>query len=109
VDGTDASVFKSDFGRSQFKNPCPGGFAAVEKSGQTISYTASDDGDLEKGVPFPNPRFIVFGTGEDKVLDNLTGVIWSRENGALADVEDWSWAVELCTMKPDLWTVTNSD
>ena len=23
VDGTDASVFKSDFGRSGFKNPCP--------------------------------------------------------------------------------------
>ena len=23
VDGTDAAVFKSDFGRSQFSNPCP--------------------------------------------------------------------------------------
>ena len=23
VDGTDAAVFKEDFGRSQFKNPCP--------------------------------------------------------------------------------------
>ena len=102
VDGTDASVFKSDFGRSQLKNPCPGGFAAVEKTGQTTSYTTGDDGDLKKGVPFPNPRFIVFGTGEEKVLDNLTGVIWSRENGAAgADVGDWSMAVELCMMVPD--------
>jgi hypothetical protein len=59
VDGSDAAVFKSDFGRSGFKNPCPGcpPRAPVQKTGQTTSYATGDDGDLEKGVGWPEPRF----------------------------------------------------
>ena len=30
--------------------------ARVPKTGQTTSYAARDDGDLEKGVAWPNPR-----------------------------------------------------
>ncbi|MBW1812442.1 MAG: DUF1566 domain-containing protein, partial [Deltaproteobacteria bacterium] len=49
-------------------------YAPVEKSGQTTSYTSSDDGDLEKGVVWPDPRFV--DNGDGTVTDNLTGLMW---------------------------------
>lgn len=48
--------------------------APVEKTGQTTSYATGDDGDLEKGVAWPNPRLTDNGNGT--VTDNLTGLIW---------------------------------
>ncbi|MBF0552787.1 MAG: DUF1566 domain-containing protein, partial [Deltaproteobacteria bacterium] len=50
--------------------------APVPKTGQTTSYATGDDGDLEKGVPWPNPRFTDNGNGT--VTDNLTGLIWLK-------------------------------
>jgi hypothetical protein len=77
VDGTDASMFKSHFGRSMFKNPCPpNGPAPVPKTGQTTEYTPGDDGYFEKGVEWPNPRFT--DNGDGTVTDNLTGLIWLK-------------------------------
>ncbi len=64
VDGTDAAVFKEDFGRSAFKNPCPDCTSSLDapaplaKTGQTTSYATEDDGHLQTGVEWPNPRFI---------------------------------------------------
>jgi len=75
-DSSDAATFKTDFSRSSMKNPCPGGFAPVPKTGQTTSYATGDDGDLERGVPSPNPRFTDNGNGT--VTDNLTGLIWLK-------------------------------
>ena len=51
--------------------------ASVPKSGQTTMYTAGDDGDLEKGVAWPGPRFTVDGAGLC-VTDNLTDLMWVR-------------------------------
>jgi hypothetical protein len=73
----------------------------VLKTGQTTSYVAGDDGDLEKGVASPNPRFtknvnaandngagggnanngICDGseTCNGTVTDNLTGLIWLQK------------------------------
>jgi hypothetical protein len=48
--------------------------APVPKTGQTISYTVGDDGDLEMGVEWPSPRFITSTTGI--VTDTLTGLVW---------------------------------
>lgn len=66
--------------------------AAVPKTGQTKCYTAAadseedcpedsggypgQDGDHQKGVTWPNPRFTVSG---DTVTDNLTGLIWLKD------------------------------
>ena len=50
--------------------------AMVPKTGQTTSYAAGDDGDLEKGVAWPNPRFTDNSNGT--VTDNLTGLIWLK-------------------------------
>jgi hypothetical protein len=139
VDGSDAMLFKTDFGRSAFFEPCPpynepfpcnpcpygmidcgtkcvdpltdgdfcgvdsaclggvvcgttdrciagicedvgggGGYqAAVEKTGQTTSFATGDDGDLEEGVVWPNPRFT--DNSDGTVTDNLTGLIWLKE------------------------------
>jgi hypothetical protein len=51
--------------------------APVPKSGQTNSFTPGDDGDFEKGVAWPNPRFI--DNGDGTVTDNLTGLIWLKD------------------------------
>jgi virulence-associated protein VapD len=54
-----------------------GATADLPKTGQTTSYAAGDDGDLEKGVAWPSTRFTVDGTGFC-VTDNLTGLMWVR-------------------------------
>jgi alpha-tubulin suppressor-like RCC1 family protein len=58
----------------------------LAKTGQTTSYAAGDDGALQKGMAWPNPRF----TNPDEstpitgtiVLDRLTGLEWSKDGGA---------------------------
>ena len=47
------------------------------KTGQTVSYALGDDGDLQKGVMWPVPRFTDNGSGT--VTDNLTGLIWLKD------------------------------
>ncbi|MFC1779696.1 DUF1566 domain-containing protein [Thermodesulfobacteriota bacterium] len=56
----------------------PSGTTSVElpKTGQTISYATGDDGDLQAGFDWPEPRFTDFGDGT--VSDNLTGLIWTK-------------------------------
>lgn len=55
---------------------CYSASAPVPKTGQTTSYATGDDGDLEKGVAWPNPRFT--DNGDGTVTDNLTGLIWLK-------------------------------
>jgi len=50
--------------------------AGAPRTGQIISYTVGDDGDLKRGVAWPNPRFTDNGNGT--VTDNLTGLIWLK-------------------------------
>ncbi|MBN1473112.1 MAG: DUF1566 domain-containing protein [Syntrophaceae bacterium] len=87
---------------SNYAWPTRGGRAGVvelPKTGQTVCYNASgnvidcsgtgQDGDLQKGVAWPNPRFTV-GTGAeaDCVIDNLTGLIWAKD-GNLGGTRNW--------------------
>lgn len=50
------------------------GTAAVPRTGQSAVEAAGDDGDLQLGVTWPNPRFTKNGDGT--VTDNLTGLVW---------------------------------
>ena len=79
VDGTDAVTFKNDFWRKDCPDCIP---APVPKTGQTTSYYQNDDGDLERGIADPVPRFTnpdgSFPVTDNMVLDNLTGLIWTR-------------------------------
>ena len=58
------------------------GTIELPKTGQTTSYTTGDDGDLERGVAWSNPRFTDNSNGT--VTDNLTGLMWSK-NANLPD------------------------
>jgi len=61
--------------------------APVAKTGQTTSYAAGDDGSLQKGVAWPNPRFT--DNGDGTVTDNLTGLIWLK-NANCFDTQIWT-------------------
>jgi|GEM_PF-921742 len=53
------------------------GMAEVWRTGQTVSYEANDDGDLQMGVIWPSPRFNDNGNGT--VKDNLTNLVWTKD------------------------------
>jgi hypothetical protein len=57
--------------------------AAVPRTGQTTSYGPRDDGALQKGVAWPNPRFTV---SNGTVTDNLTGLIWLQNANCMDTV-----------------------
>ncbi len=67
--------------------PCDPTGAGVEKTGQTASSVTGDDGDLQKGIDWPNPRFT--DNGDGTVTDNLTGLMWLKDADAL-DEREWS-------------------
>jgi hypothetical protein len=53
-----------------------GNYAPVPKTGLTGTFGTRDDGDLEKGVAWPTPRFIDNKNGT--VTDKLTRLIWTK-------------------------------
>jgi hypothetical protein len=61
--------------------------APVPKTGQTASIATGDDGDLEKGVASPNPRFTDNGNGT--ITDNLTGLTWLKNASCLGQ-QTWA-------------------
>jgi len=74
----------------------------VQRTGQTTSYTNRDDGALQIGVVWPNPRFTVLGDTNSPVdvltncvRDNLTGLIWAR-NANMFGLVNWATAVTNC-------------
>jgi len=64
--------------------------AGVPKTGQTTKYADGDDGDLQKGVAWPSPRFTDNGNGT--VTDNLTGLIWLK-NANCFGLKNWATAL----------------
>lgn len=94
VDAADATVFRADYGRSQYTNPCPpNGPAAVPKTGQITSYAIGDDGDIEKGIAGPIPRFT--DNGDGTVKDNFTGLIWLKNANCFGQ-RTWNLALSEC-------------
>ena len=74
-------------------------FAAVPKTGQTISYTAEDDGwnSTNVGVAWPNPRFAAVateGAETNQIRDNLTGLIWARNADFAGGAKTWQAALD---------------
>jgi len=64
--------------------------ADLWETGQKTSYRIGDDGDLEMGIAWPNPRFTV---NEDCVTDNLTGLMWTKDAN-LAGRMTWNSAID---------------
>ena len=70
----------------------------IPKTGQTNSYHTGDDGDLQKGVPLPIPRFTI-GTGTNGtnlVTDNMTGLTWTRNANNMWGQTNWYAAMTNC-------------
>ena len=65
-------------------------FRKLSKSGQTACYDADgngiscagtgQDGDLQKGVAWPSPRFT--NNNDQTITDNLTGLMWTQNGNA---------------------------
>jgi hypothetical protein len=64
--------------------------AHVVQTGQTVSYAAGDDGEIQAGVTPPTPRFK--NNGDGTVTDKLTGLMWLKQDDCLGPV---SWAQAL--------------
>jgi len=60
------------------------GPAPVPRTGQTISYGSRDDGELQKGVEWPDPRFT--DNLDGTVTDHLTGLIWLADSTLFSDL-----------------------
>ncbi len=54
----------------------------IPRTGQAISYAAGDDGALQIGAAWPDPRFNDPGGGT--VSDNLTGLLWTKDANLIA-------------------------
>ena len=72
---------------------CPECTVGVPKTGQTIPYGPRDDGALQKGVPWPQPRFTDNDNGT--VTDNLTGLIWLKDASCFGE-QTWAEALSAC-------------
>ncbi|MDD5284849.1 MAG: DUF1566 domain-containing protein [Desulfuromonadaceae bacterium] len=66
------------------------GSISLPKTGQTTSYVAGDDGALQKGSAWPNPRFT--DNSDGTVTDNLTGLIWLKRADCFI-TQTWSAAL----------------
>jgi hypothetical protein len=62
--------------------------ALVTKTGDTYNDpgVTGEDGEMQKGGDWPNPRFTDNGNGT--VTDHLTGLIWLKDAGCLGQ---WGW------------------
>ena len=68
------------------------GIIELPKTGQTTSYVAGDDGDLETGVAWPNPRFT--DIGDSTIKDELTGLVWSKNANLPNGSKTWQQALD---------------
>lgn len=94
VDGGDAAVFKQFYGVSPFNAVCrPHCQALVPQTGQTTSYATGDDGDLEKGIEWEDPRF--YDNEDGTVTDGLTGLVWIQ-NANCFGTRTWNSALSDC-------------
>jgi hypothetical protein len=64
------------------------------RTGQTTSYAPGDDGDLQRGMPWPEPRFVEHGDGT--VTDKVTGLMWTKDAHQIPTEMNWHDALEAC-------------
>jgi hypothetical protein len=74
------------------------GPAPVPKTGRTISFGPRDDGALQKGVEWPEPRFT--DNLDGTVTDHLTGLLWLKDSTRFMNLS-WSEALETCNELAD--------
>ena len=65
-----------------------------EEGNEVLCNSTGQDGELQKGLTWPEPRFNVL---ETFVLDNLTGLFWLRNADNCSGTMDWREALEYAT------------
>jgi hypothetical protein len=79
------------------------GPARVPKTGQTVSYdvddSKADDGGLQSGVPWPDPRFLVI---DECIMDTLTGLIWTRNGNLAGGQKTWQEALDFADTQNEI-------
>ena len=71
--------------------PVFAGTVNLPRSGQTTSYGSEDDGSMQAGVVWPDPRFTLNG---DCVTDNLTGLVWTKNANLPNNWITWNEALD---------------
>lgn len=61
----------------------------LPQTGQTTSYATGDDGDLQKGTEWPDPRFE--DNGDGTITDGLTGLMWLGTELLYFDIINRAW------------------
>ena len=69
---------------------CPG---AVPKTGSTINVSAGEDGNLQKGVEWPDSRLT--DNADGTITDNLTCLIWDKQ-AIRVGLQNWLYALAFC-------------
>ena len=87
IDIFDIQLTAGHWGQTGTYNVYP---AMVPKTGQTTPFAIGDDGHLQKGVTWPDPRFTDNANGT--VTDNLTGLIWLK-NADCFGLKVWATAL----------------
>jgi hypothetical protein len=77
-------------------------YGGVPQTGQQISYAQRDDGDLQMGLVWPDPRFTDNANGT--VTDNFTGLIWTKLAKCPWQGRSWSEALMDVNSLHDGWT-----
>jgi M6 family metalloprotease-like protein len=60
----------------------------LAKTGQTQSYATGDDGEIQSGFGWPEPRFTASG---ECIQDNLTGLVWTKRGNLPAPPGEWQY------------------
>ncbi|MBF0566971.1 MAG: DUF1566 domain-containing protein [Nitrospirae bacterium] len=68
------------------------GNSAIWATGQTQSYHSGDDGAIKTGAVWPSPRFI--DNGDGTVMDNLTGLTWTKNANLAGTYKTWQQALD---------------
>jgi hypothetical protein len=71
----------------------------VPKTGQIFYSVPGDDGDLQKGTAWPDPRFT--DNGDGTVTDNMTGLVWSKNANMFVETQTWYAAMDACAALAD--------
>jgi hypothetical protein len=72
--------------------PKTGQTNCYDKLGSEITCTGTgQDGEIQAGVEWPSPRFTVSG---DCVIDNLTGLMWTKDASLPDDTKTWQEALD---------------
>lgn len=98
------------------RGPAPGQARRLARTGQTACFDAlgreipcagtGQDGALQLGVPWPEPRF---RRTEQGILDRLTGLVWLAPEHLAGGALTWDRALELASSRGAGWRLPDID